>query len=131
MAKGKNNKDGVQVAGAFLAGIATAAIAGGYYLFGAKDAKQNRLKVEAWSVKAKGEVLGKLEKAKNVSKEEYEKIVDSVSDKYAKTKEVGEKKAENLKKELKKHWKDIKKEVEELEDKGKKVIAKGKKSLKK
>jgi len=131
MAKEKNKKDRVQVAGAFIAGIAAATIAGGYYLFGSRDAKQNRNKVEAWSVKAKGEVLSKLENAKKVSKEEYEKIVDSVSDKYAKSKKVGEKKAESLKKELKKHWKDIKKEVEELEDKGKKAVSKGKKALKK
>jgi len=129
MAKGKNSKDGVQVAGAFLAGVAAAAVAGGYYLFGAKNAKQNRQKVEAWSVKAKGEVLEKIEKAKNITKEEYEKIVDKVSDKYSKAKDVGEKKAEGLRKELKRHWKDIKKEAEELENKGKKAVTKAKKAV--
>jgi gas vesicle protein len=117
-------KDGIQMAGAFVAGVAIAAIAGGYYLFGAKNAKQNRKNVEAWTLKAKADVLTKLEKAKNITQDEYEKIVDGVSDKYAQVKEIGTDKADALRKELKKHWKEIKKEAEELEKKGRKAVAK-------
>jgi len=117
-------KDGVQMAGAFVAGVAIAAIAGGYYLFGAKNAKQNRKNIEAWTLKAKADVLTKLEKAKDVTKDEYDKIVDGVSDKYAQVKEIGTDKADALRRELKKHWKEIKAEAEVLEKKGRKVIAK-------
>lgn len=121
---GADKKEGMGVAGALVVGVAAAAIAGGYYLFGAKNAKQNRKKIEAWAVKAKGEVLEKLEKAKELSQDEYDKIVDAVSDKYSKLKDIGEEKANGLRKELKSHWKDIKKEVEGTVKKVKKAAPK-------
>jgi len=131
MAKQNNKGSDIKVAGAFLAGAVVSAVAGAYYLFGAKEAKQNRKKVEVWTVKAKAEVLGKLEKAKKLSQDEYEKIVDVVSDKYSKVKEVGEDKADKFRSELKKHWKEIKKEAEVIESKGKKIIAIAKENPKK
>jgi len=90
---------------------AVAAVAGAYFLDGAKDAAKNRKKVKAWSLKAKGEILGKLEKLSDVSEDVYNKIVDEVSEKYKKLKDVDMEDVENLVKELKSHWKKMEKDV--------------------
>jgi hypothetical protein len=96
--------------GAFAAGAAIATAAVGYFLYGPNGA-ENRKKVESWTVKAKGEVLSKLEAAKEVSEEKYHQIVDMVTDRYAKMKDVGEEKATKLNRELKQYWSKIKKET--------------------
>jgi len=95
------------------AGIAAAvaAVAGAYFLYGAKDAAKNRKKVKAWSLKAKGEVLGKLEKLSDVSEEVYNKIVDEVSEKYKKIKDIDQADIEKFVSELKGHWKKMEKDV--------------------
>jgi len=84
------------------------AAAAGYYLYGPKGAA-NRQKVKAWSLKAKAEVLEKLEKAKDVSDKSYAETVDKVTAKYAKLKTVGDAEASKLNRELKRHWGAIKK----------------------
>lgn len=92
-------------------GIAAAIIgaaAAGFFLYGPKGA-ENRVKIKAWTLKAKGEVLEQLEKAKDVTDDSYATIVDKVTAKYAKAKSVGEEEAAKLNAELKKHWKSIKK----------------------
>lgn len=99
--------------GAFVAGAAVATAAVGYFLYGPKGA-ENRKKVEGWTVKAKGEVLSKLENAKDVSEEKYHQIVDAVTGRYAKMKDVGEDKADKLNKELKRYWSKIKRETNEV-----------------
>lgn len=106
----KQNKSGK--AGAFLAGVALATIAGGYFLFGSKNAKRNREKVEAWTLQAKSEVLDSLRKMKDISKDKYYEVVDMVSEKYANLKEVGKEKAEKFKNELRDHWQNIEEDAE-------------------
>ena len=91
-----------------VAAAAAAAVAAGFFLYGPKGA-DNRQKVRGWTLKAKGEVLEKLEDAKDLSDESYDLIVDTVTARYAKLKKVGEEEAAKLNKELKKHWKSIKK----------------------
>ncbi len=94
-----------------LLGVAAAAVgaaAAGFFLYGPKGA-ENRQKIRGWTLKAKGEVLEKLEDAKDISDESYDAIVDAVTARYAKLKKVGEEEADKLNKELKKHWKSIKK----------------------
>ena len=88
------------------------AVAAGYYLYGPKGA-ENRKKVQAWTLKAKAEVLERFEKAKEVSEGTYNETVDKVTAKYAKMKSVGEDEAKKLNTELKRHWKAIKKAAEE------------------
>jgi len=106
----KSRTDASGKLGAFAAGAVVAAAVAGYFLYGPKGA-QNRKKIEAWSVKAKGEVLSKLEDAKEISEEKYHQIVDAVTEKYSKVKNVGEDKANDLNKELKRHWSKVKKEM--------------------
>lgn len=87
------------------AGLATAAAAG-YFLFGPKG-KDNRQKIKAWTLKAKGEVLEKLEKLEEVSDAKYHEIVDKVAAKYMKSKDIADEDVEKFTAELKKYWKKI------------------------
>jgi hypothetical protein len=113
--KKKKEKGG----GLGLAATLVGAAAAGYYLYGPKG-KENRVKLKAWTLKAKGEVLEKFEKAKEVSDESYAETVDKVTAKYAKLKSVGEDEAMKLNRELKRHWKAIKKAAEEKQTRPKK-----------
>ncbi len=117
----KNKKDIGDIAGAFVTGAVVAAVAGGYFLFGSKNAKNNRKKIEAWTLKAKGDVLDKIEKTKDITKEKFDDIVDGVMDKYTKVKNVTEDQVESVRDELKKQWKHIEAEVKKSSKKIKKT----------
>lgn len=95
---------------AVVAGLAAAAIAGGYFFYG-KDGAKHRKKIKAWSIKAKGEILEKIEKAKEISETVFHEAVDTAVAKYGKMKNITPEELEVFSKNLKKHWKDIKKEI--------------------
>lgn len=99
-----------KIVGEGLLGLAVAGLAGVYFLHGKNGAK-NKKKVRAWILKGKGEVLEKLEKAKDVSEETYHQAVDAVSEKYRKVKDVAPEEIDAFSKELKRHWKDISAEL--------------------
>jgi hypothetical protein len=111
-AKKQQNDNGLSTnttVGIGLAVAAVAAAAGGYFLYGAKDAKRNRKMVRGWALKAKGEVLEGIEKMKDtVTEEAYYKVVDTVVGKYASYKNATSEEVDALGKELKSHWKSIK-----------------------
>jgi histone H3/H4 len=106
----KKAKDSNTLLKVALVGATAAAIAGGYFFYGKEGAK-HRKKLKAWSIKAKGEVMEKLEKAKTLSEQVFHEAVDMVSAKYAKVKGVTPEDIELFAKDLKKHWRDIKKEI--------------------
>lgn len=87
-----------------VAGLAAAAI-GAYWLYGAKNAAKHRKMASSWMLKARAEVMDAVEKMKDMDKEAYMKIVDSVVDKYAKTKSSAEVIA--IAKEMKSAWSQI------------------------
>jgi len=91
-------------------GIVAAATAGAYFLFG-KEGATNRKKIKGWVLKAKGEVLDKLEDMKIVNKDKYEAVVDQVTKKYKKVKKVSGPELKKLNKDLKSAWTKIKKEL--------------------
>ncbi len=90
------------------AGIGVAAIAalGTYFLYG-KQGEKNRKLISGWILKMKGEVLEKVEEIKELNQEEYNKIVDEVSSRYAKLGKVGADELKHLTKDLKDAWKHI------------------------
>jgi len=91
-----------------LAGLAVAGLAGAYFLYG-KDGAKNRKAVKTWALRAKADVIEKLAKAKEVSQENFDSIVDEISAKYgSKMKDVSMEDVSIFAKDLKKHWKDIK-----------------------
>ncbi len=108
----KNNKKQGSGTAVGVALAAVAAAAGAYFLYGTKDAKKNRKKVRGWALKAKGEVVEKLEKIKGeINEENYNEIVESVLSKYEKVKDIAAPEIELVGKELKGHWKNIKKHL--------------------
>lgn len=92
-------------------GAAVVAAAGAAFLYGTDAGKKSRKKIKGWTLKAKGEILEKLESAKDVSEETYEKVVANVIDKYKKVKSIEEGEIVEFAKELKGHWNSIKKEL--------------------
>jgi hypothetical protein len=98
------------LSGLGLIGAAAAVIAGGYFFYG-KDGAKHRKNLRTWAVKAKAEVLEKIEKAKDMSETTYNEAIDMIADKYSKMKDMSPEDIQAFSKDLKKHWKDIKKEV--------------------
>jgi uncharacterized membrane-anchored protein YhcB (DUF1043 family) len=94
------------------AGILMAAVAaaGTYFLSGKRGAK-NRAKIEAWTLKMKGEVLEKMKKLKDVNKEAYYELVDELAERYQKAEKIGAEEMKRLIPELKNAWTHISKEI--------------------
>jgi gas vesicle protein len=133
MAKKAMSTGAKVMVGTGLAALAVAGAAGAYFLYG-KDGAKNRKKVKTWAMRAKADVIDKLEKAKIVSEDNYHMIVDGALSKYAKVKDIGPEELAALSKELKSHWKTIKAElspkVKQAKGAAKKVVAKAKKAVK-
>ena len=92
-------------------GLTTTALAavGGYFFYGSKDAGKNRKNAKSWMLKAKSEVLEGLEKAKHMSKEEYEMLVRDVSKGYKAAKKASAPEMMAFAQSMHAHWKDIEK----------------------
>ncbi len=93
---------------------AIAALAGAYFLYGSADAPKNRKKIKGWMLKAKGEVLEKLEKVTHATEDQYATIVDTVLKKYGAVKSIDTTEVDALGKDLKKHWKNFQKELKKV-----------------
>ncbi len=106
MQKKKDNSKVIKLAviGASLAGVAATA----YFFFGPKG-KKHREHAKSWAIKMKGEVVERLEKAKEITEPIYLEIIDAVSKEYAKEKRATKAEIEAIANDLKKHWKSISK----------------------
>lgn len=87
------------------AGIA-ALSAAAYVLFG-PEGKKNRKAIRGWAIKMKGEVIEKLENAKEITEPIYHDIVNKVSEKYAKVKSVNPEELAKAVEDLRKQWKNM------------------------
>ena len=85
--------------GATVAALGAAA----YILFG-PEGKKNKKVIKGWAIKMKGEIIDKLEDAKEITEPVYHNIIDTVSAKYSKIKKVDPKDLEIAVAEVKKHW---------------------------
>ncbi|MEX0652310.1 MAG: hypothetical protein WD509_03220 [Candidatus Paceibacterota bacterium] len=134
MATKKKSSHGVAKSGLLLAGVAAAAAAGAYYLYGPKG-KQHRTKIKSWTLKAQGEVMERVEKLKEVDRESLNKIVDMVAKKYKTAQGVSTAEVMEFAKDVKGQWDHIEKEFKKGAKKGKtatkKAVKKAKKSAKK
>jgi len=145
MAKKKTTKKNSNLSTGAKVGIgvgmtaAAVAAAGTYFLYGSDNAAKNRKKVKSWSLKARAEVLEALEKAGEMTKEEYEEIVDAVGKAYSSAKDASKGDIAAFQKEMKKYWSSIEKKgkskakaVKKTAKKAaKKVAKKAKKAAKK
>lgn len=110
---------------------AAVAAAGAYFLYGSKNAAKNRKAVKSWTLKAKAEVLEKIEQAKEMSQEEYEQLIDTVSTTYAGMKDASKTDLATFKKEMKEHWMSIAKTAAPKKKAVKKAVAKAAAPVKK
>lgn len=115
-------KKGVIVGSAIVASVG--AIAGAYLLFGTKKGKEKTKKIKGWMLKAKGEILEKIESVQDISEEGYKTAVDSVMKKYSNLKEKYGPEVNSFYSELLSHWKDISKKG------AKKTVKKASKKIK-
>lgn len=90
-------------------GLTTAAVAavGAYFLYGSKNATNNRKKVKSWGLKAKGEVLGVLEKAEKITEGEFKDLVDKVARSYEKVEKLSKRELSEFKNEMADNWQDL------------------------
>jgi len=86
---------------------AAVAAAGAYFLYGSKDATENRKKVKSGILKAKAEVLEVLENTKEITEEEFNDVVNGVVATYGKVKSLSKKDLAEFKKEMKENWQDL------------------------
>ena len=96
-------------------GIA-AATAAAYLLFG-PEGKKNRKAISSLSVKIKGDIIEKFEKVKEITEPIYYEIVDEVSKKYSKLKNVDKDELEAVVNDLKSNWKEIIKDAKATKNK--------------
>jgi acyl-homoserine lactone acylase PvdQ len=95
---------------AILGGLAAAAAAGAYFIYGNKEVQKKAKKVKGWALKAKGEVLEKMEKwKKDFNESDYQELVDKMAQKYQNMKDIDQAELQAFAKEMKSHWKNIKK----------------------
>lgn len=109
-AKKINSSINTVAVGAGLAAVA-AAVAGTYFLYGSKNAPKRRKHVKAWSLKARGEILERLEKLSKVDEAIYHRVIKEVASRYKTLKRLDSKDVVEFVGELKDHWKDIAKEI--------------------
>jgi len=100
----KSNTVKYAVIGTSLAGLAATA----YFFFGPKG-KKHRQHAASWAIKMKGEVVEKLEKAREITEPIYREIIDTVAKEYKKGKKASQPEIEALARDLKKHWKSMSK----------------------
>jgi hypothetical protein len=103
---------------------AAVAAAGTFFLYGSKGASKNRKAVKSWALKAKAEVLEKLETAKEMSADEYMLLIDTVGGMYAQAKDASKGDIATFKKEMKEHWNKIAKTAAPKKKAVKKAVAK-------
>lgn len=92
------------VIGASLAGLAATA----YFFFGPKG-KKHRQHAKAWAIKMKGDVVEKLERAREITEPIYREIIDTVAKEYQKGKKASQPEIKELADDLKKHWQSMSK----------------------
>ncbi len=86
------------------AGVGVAALSVAAYLLFGPEGKKNRKNVRGWAVKMKGEMIEKFEQAKNITEPGYHSIVDEISAKYAKQKNVGRAELAETIADIRRHW---------------------------
>lgn len=113
------NKEKVSIVSAksVLISGAIAGALGALYLYGTKKGKTSRKKISGIVLKAKGEILEKVEDLKTLDFDSYKKIVSSVVEKYKKTKSSKASELDLLYKELGGYWNEIQKSFTNGKDK--------------
>lgn len=94
-------------AAAFVAGVATAVAVGAYFFTG-PEGRRNRRRAEIWALRAKAELLERIEDAGDMTEAQYHRLVDEVTGNYEKLRRFSRERAAALSEEFKDHWDDMK-----------------------
>lgn len=92
---------------AFLAGAATMAAAGAYYLYGPKG-DQHRKQMDQGARRLKRELVARMNEIEDITQEKYEDIVDEVLSRYELTRRITKDKAARISDSLKARWEEMK-----------------------
>lgn len=90
--------------GVGVAAAAAAAAAGAYWFYGSKDAKTHRKQAKSWMLKARAEVMERVEALPDINKDTYLAIVQEVVARYANAKGVTAAELAAVTKDLKGTW---------------------------
>ena len=110
------------------AAVAAAALSA-YLLSGSKHAARNRKQVNAWSKKAKAEVVKRLKNLPEVNEKTYQRVIKEVSAQYKNLKGVTPGELVAFARELQGYWKSI--AAKSASPKRKKAVAKARPAAKK
>lgn len=102
----ENTGKKVALVGAGIVAIAAAA----YFLSG----KKNQKAIKSWMIKMKAEAIEKLEKSNDLTKEAYENIIDTISQKYHKLSTTDSEEVAQVVADLKKKWNGIKRDLKNI-----------------
>ncbi|MFH1724121.1 MAG: YtxH domain-containing protein [Elusimicrobiota bacterium] len=111
------------------AGVGLAAIAAGTYFLYGKHGTENRKRVKGWALRAKGEILEKLEGLKHINKDSYHRVIDQVARRYRSLKKVDRKELNRLVNEVKGFWQGITHQVPTNGLEAKKTVKKRRKTV--
>ncbi len=112
----ENTGKKIALVGAGIVAVAAAA----YFLSG----KKNQKALKSWVIKMKAEAIEKLEKSNDLTKEAYENIIDTISQKYHKLSSVDSEEVAHVVSDLKKKWNSIKRDLKSPQSAAKKVSKK-------
>ncbi|MCB9818615.1 hypothetical protein H6788_00295 [Candidatus Nomurabacteria bacterium] len=111
---------------------AAVAAAGAYFLYGSPNAAKNRKKVKGWMLKAKGEALEAMEKAGEMTADEYQALISGIAAGYSKVQGTSKNEIAEFKKEMMDYWHKIAKGANSAKKTTKKTVKKAtKKAAKK
>ncbi len=97
--------------GAGITGLLVAATLGANFLFNTKKGKQSLKHIRSWAFKMKGDVLEKLENAKEINQEVYNRVIDELGEKYKKAKGMTIEEVAEVVAELKGQWRKVSTEI--------------------
>lgn len=100
---------------AFLAGAATAVIAGGYFLYGPQG-RRHRWQTERFIEDTKSRILERMEGARDLSQDAYNRIVDEVVSDTDLAKRLGRAKAMRLAQKFKTRWQEMRAKAQQAAD---------------
>lgn len=92
-------------------GVSLASLAAGTYFFFGPKGKKHQKHAKAWVIKMKGDIVEKLESAKEVTEPIYHAIIDTVAADYMKKMKTGKEDVAEIIVDLKKQWSTLSKAI--------------------
>jgi len=111
MVKNKKTEEKSETLKYTVVGVSLASLAAGAYFFFGPKGKKHQKHAKAWVIKMKGDIIEKLESAKEVTEPVYHAIIDTVALNYKKKIKNGKEDINEIVDDLKKQWKNLAKTV--------------------